>query len=151
VTSSPCLYVLFRTAVPGILPVTRLPFGVCAVAGWCGACHLTIPNMDKNTGCDFPTPLASGDEHAFSKRDVLSDVDCLEFHSTMNSIHVALSPVSTTALVHILTCVRVRPCATMTALRLKVYILPDSIRNDNFIHCFLTIYSFIRSDNDWII
>ena len=26
VTESPRLYVLFRTAVPGILPVTRLPF-----------------------------------------------------------------------------------------------------------------------------
>jgi len=26
--------------VPGIKPVTRLPFGVCAVAKWCGACHL---------------------------------------------------------------------------------------------------------------
>ena len=27
-------------SVPGIKPVTRLPFGVC-VAGWCGAFHLT--------------------------------------------------------------------------------------------------------------
>ena len=33
VTKSPRLYVLFRTAVPGITPVTRLPFAeVCAVA-----------------------------------------------------------------------------------------------------------------------
>ena len=40
-TKSPRLYVLFRTAVTGILPVTRLPFGVCAVAGWREACHLT--------------------------------------------------------------------------------------------------------------
>jgi len=32
---------LFRTAVPGILPVTRLPFaGLCR--GWCGACHPTV-------------------------------------------------------------------------------------------------------------
>jgi len=32
---------LFRTAITGILLVTRLPFGVCAVAGWYGAYHLT--------------------------------------------------------------------------------------------------------------
>jgi hypothetical protein len=32
--SSPRLYILFRTAVPGTKPVTRLPFGVCAVAKW---------------------------------------------------------------------------------------------------------------------
>ena len=32
-TTLPRLYVLFRTAVPGILPVTRLPFvGLCR--GW---------------------------------------------------------------------------------------------------------------------
>jgi len=33
VTESPCLYILFRTAVPGIKPATRLPFvGLCR--GW---------------------------------------------------------------------------------------------------------------------
>jgi len=40
VTKSPRLYILFRIVVPGIKLVTRLPFGVCAVAEWCGACHL---------------------------------------------------------------------------------------------------------------
>ena len=40
--SSPRLYALFRTAMPGIKPVTRLPFGICAVAERCGACHLTL-------------------------------------------------------------------------------------------------------------
>jgi hypothetical protein len=28
--------------VPGIKPVTRLPFVGLCVAEWCGACHLTI-------------------------------------------------------------------------------------------------------------
>jgi hypothetical protein len=27
--------------------VTRLPFGGCAVAGWCGACHLTLIKYDQ--------------------------------------------------------------------------------------------------------
>jgi hypothetical protein len=42
VTESPRLYILFRTAVRGILPVIHLRFGVCAMAGWCGACHVTV-------------------------------------------------------------------------------------------------------------
>ena len=33
VTKSPRLYVLFRTAVPGVFAY---------LLGWCGACHLTI-------------------------------------------------------------------------------------------------------------
>ena len=42
VTSSPRLYVLFRTAVTGIKPVTRLPFVGLWVDWWCGASHLTV-------------------------------------------------------------------------------------------------------------
>jgi hypothetical protein len=47
VTKSPRLYVLFRTAVPGVKLVTRLPFVGLCVAEWCGACHLTKLAEDR--------------------------------------------------------------------------------------------------------
>ena len=39
---TPCIVL---HSVSGNLPVTRLPFGVCLVAGWYRACHLTILNI----------------------------------------------------------------------------------------------------------